>query len=294
MADRHAPGSSGRQHARPFALGWPARGRFELYYYEVDLGAQTMGFHPTDYVDVTGVREKKKAALFAHQSQDGERIYREYHEVMENYRGRESGLRRGGSLRAPGARTQRHEVARRTLIRCPLGPDSLIGFRDPDRLFRDVCLRPALQRVDGFTLTWFAHSLPTICEQAGMSQFQVLDSPLAKERFDVSFNVGTLHDTDVFGGDATASVDEIGDREFADRIALRDPIVAHQYWVIKFVGFDERIDQTPGLRRPFQVFIENVHGNSSHGKPPVGVGVVNFDEQWNLFDAAAALGGPKV
>jgi LmbE family N-acetylglucosaminyl deacetylase len=68
-----------------------ARGRFELYYYEVDLGAQTMGFHPTDYIDIGAVREKKKAALFAHKSQDGERIYREYHEVMENYRGREGG-----------------------------------------------------------------------------------------------------------------------------------------------------------------------------------------------------------
>jgi len=68
-----------------------ARGRFELYYYEVDLGAQTMGFHPTDYVDVSAVREKKKAALFAHKSQDGERIYRDFHQLMENYRGRESG-----------------------------------------------------------------------------------------------------------------------------------------------------------------------------------------------------------
>jgi len=68
-----------------------ARGRFELYYYEVDLGAQTMGFHPTDYIDIGAVREKKKAALFAHQSQDGERIYRDYHEVMENFRGREAG-----------------------------------------------------------------------------------------------------------------------------------------------------------------------------------------------------------
>src|ERR1019366_864802 len=68
-----------------------ARGRFELYYYEVDLGAQTMGFHPTDYVDVSGVRDKKKAAVFAHKSQDGERIYREFHQAMESYRGRESG-----------------------------------------------------------------------------------------------------------------------------------------------------------------------------------------------------------
>ncbi len=68
-----------------------ARGRFQLYYYEVDLGDQTMGFHPTDYIDITGVREEKKAALFAHKSQDGERIYSEYHKVMEDYRGRESG-----------------------------------------------------------------------------------------------------------------------------------------------------------------------------------------------------------
>ena len=67
------------------------RPRFELYYYEVDLGTQTMGFHPTDYVDITPVREKKKAALFAHKSQHGERIYSAYHQVMENYRGRESG-----------------------------------------------------------------------------------------------------------------------------------------------------------------------------------------------------------
>jgi len=72
---------------------WLAGGqKCELYYYEVDLGAQTNGFHPTDYVDVTGVRARKKAALFAHKSQNGERIYSEHHEVMENFRGRESGV----------------------------------------------------------------------------------------------------------------------------------------------------------------------------------------------------------
>jgi len=71
---------------------WLAGGRrFELFYYEVNLGSQTMGFHPTDYVDITAVREKKKAALFAHKSQDGEAIYRQHHEVMENFRGREGG-----------------------------------------------------------------------------------------------------------------------------------------------------------------------------------------------------------
>ncbi|HEY1493376.1 MAG TPA: PIG-L deacetylase family protein [Candidatus Solibacter sp.] len=71
---------------------WLAGGRnFGLYYYEVNLGSQTMGFHPTDYVDITAVREKKKAALFAHRSQNGEEIYRRHHEVMENFRGREFG-----------------------------------------------------------------------------------------------------------------------------------------------------------------------------------------------------------
>jgi LmbE family N-acetylglucosaminyl deacetylase len=67
-----------------------SRARFHLYFYEVDAGAQTQGFKPTDYVDITAVREKKKSALFAHKSQDGEGIYRKHHEVMESFRGREA------------------------------------------------------------------------------------------------------------------------------------------------------------------------------------------------------------
>ena len=54
------------------------------------MGSQTMGFAPAHYVDITGVRETKKTALFAHKSQRGEDIYRQYHEVMENFRGREA------------------------------------------------------------------------------------------------------------------------------------------------------------------------------------------------------------
>jgi LmbE family N-acetylglucosaminyl deacetylase len=64
--------------------------RFPVYLFEVNTGSQTMGFTPTQYVDITGVREKKKAALFAHKSQNGEGIYRQHHEVMENFRGREA------------------------------------------------------------------------------------------------------------------------------------------------------------------------------------------------------------
>jgi LmbE family N-acetylglucosaminyl deacetylase len=72
---------------------WVAsRRKFQLYFMEVDLGAQTQNFKPTDYVDITPVREKKKAALFAHKSQNADAIYRQHHEVMENFRGRESGV----------------------------------------------------------------------------------------------------------------------------------------------------------------------------------------------------------
>jgi LmbE family N-acetylglucosaminyl deacetylase len=66
--------------------------RTSLYFFEVNAGFQTMGFQPTEYVDITSVREKKKAALFAHRSQNGEVIYRDHHEIMEIFRGRESGV----------------------------------------------------------------------------------------------------------------------------------------------------------------------------------------------------------
>ena len=62
---------------------------FPLYFFEVNSGSQTMGFTPTHYVDITAVREKKKSALFAHKSQHGDAIYRDHHEVMETFRGRE-------------------------------------------------------------------------------------------------------------------------------------------------------------------------------------------------------------
>jgi LmbE family N-acetylglucosaminyl deacetylase len=69
-----------------------ARRRFALYFFEVDTGHQTLGFAPTDYVDVTGQREKKRAALGAHRSQHGDEIVREHVQVMEPFRGREAGV----------------------------------------------------------------------------------------------------------------------------------------------------------------------------------------------------------
>ena len=69
-----------------------ARPRWLLYFFEVNSGSQTLGFMPTAYVHITATRDKKKQALFAHQSQNGERIYLDHHEVMETFRGRELGV----------------------------------------------------------------------------------------------------------------------------------------------------------------------------------------------------------
>ena len=38
---------------------------FELYFYEVNTGSETMSFVPTDYVDISGYHDQKKAAMWA-------------------------------------------------------------------------------------------------------------------------------------------------------------------------------------------------------------------------------------
>jgi len=86
-----------------------ARRRFALYFFEVNTGHQTMGFAPTDYVDVTARRDKKKGALLAHRSQHGDEILRQHVEIMETFRGREVGVAaaeafvRVARVEAPGA-----------------------------------------------------------------------------------------------------------------------------------------------------------------------------------------------
>jgi LmbE family N-acetylglucosaminyl deacetylase len=43
-------------------------------------------------VDITATRDKKLAALLAHKSQNGEQIWKEHHEIMATFRGRELGV----------------------------------------------------------------------------------------------------------------------------------------------------------------------------------------------------------
>jgi LmbE family N-acetylglucosaminyl deacetylase len=71
---------------------WMALRTSRLYFFEVNSGSQTEGFLPNTYVDISSVVEQKKAALFAHVSQDGRGIWREHHEIMSHWRGREVGV----------------------------------------------------------------------------------------------------------------------------------------------------------------------------------------------------------
>lgn len=66
---------------------------FHLYFYEVNTGVETMGFVPTDYVDITATRDRKKQAMFAHKTQDPVNTYEDYFKPLEDFRGLEAGVK---------------------------------------------------------------------------------------------------------------------------------------------------------------------------------------------------------
>jgi LmbE family N-acetylglucosaminyl deacetylase len=73
---------------------WVRSGRaFHLYFYEVNTGVETMGFTPTDYVDITALRDRKKEAMFAHKTQDPINTYNDYFKPLEEFRGLEAGVK---------------------------------------------------------------------------------------------------------------------------------------------------------------------------------------------------------
>ena len=67
--------------------------KFALYFFEVCAGEQTMVFHPTDYIDVSDTQDQKRKAIFCHASQDPLGIYKCGHAAMEEFRGRELGVK---------------------------------------------------------------------------------------------------------------------------------------------------------------------------------------------------------
>ena len=66
---------------------------FDLYFFEVCTGEQTAGFRPTDYVDITDTQEQKRLSVYCHKSQDPPGIYQCGHAAMEEFRGRELGVK---------------------------------------------------------------------------------------------------------------------------------------------------------------------------------------------------------
>jgi N-acetylglucosamine malate deacetylase 1 len=67
--------------------------KFPLYFFEVCTGEQTLIFRPTDYVDITETQEQKRKSVFCHVSQDPPGIYGCGHASMEDFRGRELGVK---------------------------------------------------------------------------------------------------------------------------------------------------------------------------------------------------------
>lgn len=62
---------------------------FDLYYCEAMSGLQSQTFHPTDYVNIESVVEKKHEACMCHVSQSMDWILNEWHIPMEKFRGLE-------------------------------------------------------------------------------------------------------------------------------------------------------------------------------------------------------------
>jgi LmbE family N-acetylglucosaminyl deacetylase len=92
----HWPVDAHRDHQAASILAiqaWMhAKKKFQLYFYEVCGGEQTMIFHPTEYVDISKEQETKRKAIYCHTSQDPNGIYECGHAIMEKFRGREFGV----------------------------------------------------------------------------------------------------------------------------------------------------------------------------------------------------------
>jgi len=87
----HWPIDGHRDHAVCGILvldAWRRLGHsFELYYLEVMSGTQTQMFHPTDWVDISSVLERKHRACYCHESQQLQEVMEDWHDPMEKFRG---------------------------------------------------------------------------------------------------------------------------------------------------------------------------------------------------------------
>lgn len=91
----HWPVDSHADHRAISALAydaWLKSGKTSaFYFYEVSDGEDTQMFSPTDYVDISATEARKRAACYAHDSQNPDKFYALQSEVAR-FRGIESGF----------------------------------------------------------------------------------------------------------------------------------------------------------------------------------------------------------
>ncbi len=85
---------------------WKSGRAFALYYYEV--AEDTTMFSPTEYVDISSVEERRRAACYAHASQQPEKWYPKQVEITRR-RGTESGFAQADAF-------LRHPESKRALL----------------------------------------------------------------------------------------------------------------------------------------------------------------------------------
>lgn len=114
----HWPLDTHPNHQVASALVWRsyrARGGWNLYFFEVMTDQQTLGFRPTLYLDLEGVREVKREACYCHASQ-GPAAFWPVHEAMHRRRGAECGVTHAEAYYLVEAKPG-----------CPLLPVSFLG-----------------------------------------------------------------------------------------------------------------------------------------------------------------------
>lgn len=107
----HWPVDTHRDHRAASLLvydAWLRSGKkFALYYFEVLTGSQTQVFAPNLYVDITATEGRKRAACYAHVSQQPDEWY-PHHDQMNRFRGFEAGTK---SAEAFVRHVQDHDIA---------------------------------------------------------------------------------------------------------------------------------------------------------------------------------------
>ena len=111
----HWPVDRHRDHRAASLLAYDAwlegGKKFDLYYYEVESGAESQSFLPNLYVDITATEDRKRASCYAFPESVGHWHWYGTHEQMQRFRGIEVGVKsaeayfhvhESGSLAPPG------------------------------------------------------------------------------------------------------------------------------------------------------------------------------------------------